>query len=129
MNNATDNVIDRVDGTTWRRTQLDLAYSGAAGLRLRTSPGDAQDSVRLRADYTTGGGAIQFGKSDTAPDCHIYRTGASLLKSNAKMGFTGGIGVGNSTDGDVTATAKTKKVQIFDADGNSLGYLQVYAGP
>lgn len=38
--------------------------------------------------------------------------------------------VGNSSTSspDVTATAKVRKIEVFDSAGNSLGYVQVYAG-
>ena len=51
------------------------------------------------------------------------------IKTNiGKALFKEGIGVGNAVTGDITATAKTKKLEIFDDVGISLGFIQMYAG-
>lgn len=41
---------------------------------------------------------------------------------------SGNLGVGNSAAGDVTATSADYKIRVYDEDGNSLGYIQVYGG-
>ena len=50
------------------------------------------------------------------------------MSKNSNFINAGQLGVANSAAGDVTGTAKNYKVQVFDASGNSLGYLQVYGG-
>lgn len=46
-------------------------------------------------------------------------------KVRHKMLATEGIGVGNSADATTLGTV-TKKMQVFDASGNSLGYVAIY---
>lgn len=58
-------------------------------------------------------------------------TTANNVKLDAKTGkmlARNGLGVGNSVVGDVTATAKTRKVEVFDYFQNSLGFVQLYQG-
>lgn len=45
--------------------------------------------------------------------------------TSSKTLFAGGIGVGNSAAGSTPGTC-VKKIQVFDAAGNSLGYVPVY---
>lgn len=71
----------------------------------------------------------------TSTDDATSATAAPLKSAGglavAKKGIFGqGIGFGNSSTSspDVTGTTKVRKIQVFDASGNSIGYLQVYEG-
>lgn len=73
--------------------------------------------------------------SVTSTDDATSATSAPLKSAGgcavAKKGIFGdGIGVGNSStvSPDVTGTSKTRKIQVFDASGVSIGYIQVYSG-
>ncbi len=66
-----------------------------------------------------GQNKIRFG------DVNIYRSVADTLKTDDKLIAGAGIGVGNSADATTLGTVK-KKIEIFDANGNSLGFIPVY---
>lgn len=57
----------------------------------------------------------------------FYRTGQLIdyAKFLTKLTTTGGLGVGNSVAATTLGTV-TKKMQVFDADGNSIGYVPIY---
>jgi len=83
------------------------------------------DAFRIEAN-----GKHSWGPGNVPTTVDMYMDPSNYnLRTTKKFCADGGIGVGNAADGDVTSTAKTKKIQVFDAAGNSLGYLQVYAGP
>jgi hypothetical protein len=48
-----------------------------------------------------------------------------ITTDSGKVLAAGGLGVGNSAAA-TTPGSIVKKVQIFDADGNSIGYIPVY---
>lgn len=75
----------------------------------------------------TRNGEISWGSGAAVVDCVLSRRAANILNTPDRM-EVGSLGVANSAGGDVTATSADYKVQVFDAAGNSLGYLQVYAG-
>ncbi len=60
-------------------------------------------------------------------DVSLIRLGDATI--GGRVFSTGGIGVGNSTTGDVTTTTPTNIIEIFDETGTSLGFIQVYSGP
>ncbi|HEX6937761.1 MAG TPA: hypothetical protein VF158_00005 [Longimicrobiales bacterium] len=55
----------------------------------------------------------------------LTRTPAGDLRHERKLIAAGGLGVGNSAAA-TTPGAVTRKIEVFDADGNSLGYVAVY---
>ncbi len=113
--------------STWRNNvqNFERAADSENAIAVRVT-GDAGNGLVLL--NSTSGGYIGFGDRTNNTDVALYRGGANLLTCDGKLTAAQGLGVGNSAAGDVTATAKTKKIQVFDADGVSLGYLQVYAG-
>ncbi len=56
---------------------------------------------------------------------NIVLTSAGAFKANHKVLATDGIGVGNSAAASSPGTV-VKKMQVFDASGNSLGYVPIY---
>ncbi len=70
----------------------------------------------------SGKGGLQFG---TGTDATLYRQGSGVLRSNGKLTADGGIGVGNSANGTTLGTI-TKKMEVFDASGTSLGFVPIY---
>ncbi len=70
------------------------------------------------------GGKQSWGAGGTAADVDLERAGVGLLKVTGKIAATGGLGVGNSTTASAIG-AMNKVVQLFDTDGNSLGYLSL----
>jgi hypothetical protein len=61
----------------------------------------------------------------TAPDTNLYRGAANLLKTDDKFAAVAGLGVGNSAAA-TTLGSVTKKIEVFDASGVSLGFVPVY---
>ncbi len=87
------------------------------------------DSVsRLRVDLetatATGSGMITFGDGTTS-DVSVWRSAATTLKTGGKFLATGGLGVGNSAVATTPGTV-TRKIEVFDAAGASLGFVPVY---
>lgn len=62
---------------------------------------------------------VQFG------DANLYRSAANVLKSDDKIVAALGLGVGNSAAATTLGTV-TKKCEVFDASGASLGFVPVY---
>ena len=60
-----------------------------------------------------------------ATDIRLYRTAEAILRCNGKLTTDGGLGVGNSAAASSVGTV-TKKMQVFDAAGASLGYVPIY---
>lgn len=74
--------------------------------------------VTVQVDYT----GMTFG---SGAEISLSRTGTNLLNTNAKLTATGGLGVGNSASATAVGTL-SKKMQVFDAAGNSIGYVPIY---
>lgn len=74
-----------------------------------------------------GNGDFNWGPGGTsASDVRLYRLAADKLKSDDKIIATMGIGVGNSTTASAVGTL-TKKMEVFDDSGNSLGFVPIYS--
>jgi|GEM_PF-3265142 len=75
-------------------------------------------------------GKLNWGLGTSSTWTSLYMDPSNYnLRTDRKLCADGGIGVGNAVSGDVTGTAKTMMLRVFDAAGNPIGYLQVYAGP
>lgn len=86
----------------------------------------AADSVsRIRMDASSTGGTITFGDGTTA-DTNLYRSAANTLKTDDKLITAVGLGVGNSAAAVTAVGSLTRKIEVFDASGASLGYVPVY---
>ena len=97
-----------------------LSYgSGDVLLSSRLST-NTQDSFSLAAN-----GTMQWGGGGVAPDITLSRPAGGRLLTNVKFCATGGIGVGNSAAATTPGTV-TKKMEVFDASGVSLGFVAIY---
>ncbi len=73
-----------------------------------------------------GGETVYYGQDKIRfGDVNIYRSAADTLKTDDKLIAGAGMGVGNSADATTLGAVK-KKIEIFDASGNSLGFIPVY---
>lgn len=109
-----------------------LASVTAAGKITAASRVDATDNIRARL-----AGAAQVHLGDVGPsseaglllgsgnDTNLYRGAANLLKTDDKFVTVAGLGVGNSATANTLGTV-TRKIEVFDASGASLGFLPVY---
>jgi hypothetical protein len=82
-------------------------------------------TLQLKATGSTAYKALTIISSANAETGHIYGNGT--VYSAAQGRFATGIGVGNSKAA-TTPGSVVKKIQVFDKNGNSLGYLAVYDG-
>ena len=79
------------------------------------------DRFQLRAD-----GQMEWGNGAGAVDTTMKRNGAGNLRLlSGKMTADGGLGAGNSAAATTLGTV-TKKLEIFDAAGASLGFVPIY---
>lgn len=81
--------------------------------------GDSTNRFALETD-----GRMKWGDG-TTQDVLLYRRAADQLKTDDKFLAALGIGVGNSAAGSSLGTV-TKKIEVFDASGTSLGFVPVY---
>lgn len=102
------------------------AYSGIIGLstnRLfdgRVS-GDASGRFVMYGD-----GKHEWGDGGAGGrDVNLYRSAANVLKTDDKLITAIGLGVGNSASA-TTLGSVTKKMEVFDASGTSLGFVPIY---
>ena len=102
-----------VDGTTGFTTTLNVQSQTAS--RVLTVP-DAAGTLTLRGNTVTGTGSVVLATAPTFPTT-IAVTGKALT--------TAGLGVGNSAAATTLGTV-TKKIEVFDAAGVSLGFVPVY---
>ncbi len=87
----------------------------------------------LRADLrvASGSNAIKsldgarwnFSTSDAS--AYLARNAADVINTPGKLTATAGLGVGNSAAATTLGTV-TKKMEIFDATGTSLGFIAIY---
>lgn len=57
---------------------------------------------------------------------NLYRSAANVLKTDDKLITAIGLGVGNSASATTLGTL-SKKMEVFDASGASLGFVPIYA--
>lgn len=83
--------------------------------------------AQLTLEYAgPSGGRITFGSSaGTTQDVTLFRNGTNQLKTGNVFLATGGIGVGNSAAA-TTPGSVTDRIEVFDANGASLGFIAVY---
>lgn len=87
------------------------------------------DAYAMFARYPNG--RIEWGPETVATagvrDTNLYRRDANQLKTDDKFLAAAGIGVGNSASASVAVGSLVKKIEVFDASGNSLGFVPVYS--
>lgn len=76
----------------------------------------------IYADNADAGSKLYFG---TVIDTNLYRSAANTLKTDDKFVTAVGLGVGNSAAATTLGTV-TKKMEVFDASGASLGFVAIY---
>lgn len=98
---------------------------------LRGGSGNTTFSTYVNGDSqgsrfaVTAGGGMSWGSGSGAHDTTLYRNAADQLKTDDKFLATGGIGVGNSAAASTPGTV-TRKMEVFDASGASLGFVPIY---
>lgn len=116
--------------------QGNSGYATAYGIRVDGITGSTSLNVGARIDAstertlwlagdsnpTTAAGGITFGSS---ADTNLYRSAANTLKTDDKLITTIGLGVGNSAAATTPGTV-TRKMEVFDASGTSLGFVAIY---
>jgi hypothetical protein len=98
-----------------------VASAGTAVLGYKRH-GDTTD--RLRFSGPTAGGKVEFG-SGSALDTNLYRAAADQLRTDDKLITAVGLGVGNSAAATALGSV-TRKREVFDASGASLGVVPFY---
>jgi hypothetical protein len=106
--------VHRIETTTTTKRAFDYRLTG-----------DSVSRVRMDAS-ASGSGTITFGDGTTA-DTNLYRSAANTLKTDDKLITTVGLGVGNSASATTSVGTLTRKIEVFDASGASLGFVPVYA--
>lgn len=87
---------------------------------------EGQTYKRFRISLSSGQLAWGAGTSDY--DTTLTRVANQGLRTERKLLATQGIGVGNSVPASVIPTANlVRKIQIFDENGASIGYIPVYS--
>lgn len=104
--------------------------SGDAPVRFQVNAGgDAYSRFSTAAQVRTGaagpGGeaGVSYG---SAEDVRQYRHSSTVLRCDQKLTAQGGIGVGNSVAASRTRSL-ARKMEVFDAAGNSLGFVPIYS--
>lgn len=82
--------------------------------------GDTFDRFRRYAD-----GLQEWGPGNAARDTNLYRAAANRLATDDMLVAALGLGVGNSAAATTPGTV-VRRIQVFDASGNSLGFVPVY---
>lgn len=83
--------------------------------------GDSSQRTVIYAD-----GKQEWGSGSASRDTNLYRKSAGVLSSDYKITATEGIGIGNSANASTLGTL-TKKMEVFDASGNSIGFIPIYS--
>lgn len=113
------------DGTAW----YEVGRSGSWNDYYAYGFSDAHN-VMIDGDaeprYSLSASGIQSWSNGTdAADANQYRSGVGKVKTDGKYIAAAGIGVGNSGTASTPGTV-TKKMEVFDGSGNSLGFVAIY---
>ena len=103
-----------------------VTREAATSVAFRTWVGSKIDSRDTTPRYVvTASGDTSWGPGNAATDVTLKRSAAGILQASGKLTAVGGLGVGNSAAASTPGTV-VKKIQVFDANGTSLGYIPVY---
>lgn len=116
-------VITSPGNTMWNFKDVPLqAYSASAGgLALQGTVGN--ETIKRFTVNTSG--KINWGSGAATRDTNLYRNAADQLKTDDKFVAALGLGVGNSAAATTLGTL-SKKMEVFDAAGASLGFVPIY---
>ncbi len=100
---------------------------GFVGLKLLTTTTSGNVAVGMAP-----GAMLSFNDSSTNQNIkfdstNILITTSGAVKTGSKLLTTSGLGVGNSAAASVAVGSLTKKIEIFDDTGASLGFIPVYS--
>jgi hypothetical protein len=89
--------------------------------------GKAKTDTQPRIRVTATAGVIDLGNGTNAVDVRIQRLAANVggTAVGDKWVANAGLGVGNSAAATTPGTV-TKKMEVFDASGASLGFVPIY---
>jgi len=77
----------------------------------------------MRAD-----GQMEWGGGAGATDINLYRNAPNELKTDDKMLAAAGLGTdAYSANTNTPSGATAQAMEVFDGEGNSIGYIPVYA--
>lgn len=83
---------------------------------------DTEDRFRIRGD-----GRAEWGSGSAAADTNLYRGAANELKTDDFLGAVAGLGTDTySANTNTPSGATAQAMEVFDADGNSIGFVPVY---
>jgi hypothetical protein len=119
-------------------TWLEVANSTVAhlaevlyqGRRSKATANDIVEQVGVEGDVNPrwrcrSTGLLEWGAGTAVPDVNLYRPAANVLKTDDKAIAVLGLGVGNSAVA-TTLGSVTRKMEVFDAAGVSLGFIAIY---
>jgi hypothetical protein len=128
---------------------IELGPGGADALDIKLSRAatdilQLEDQFRVRRDATgltafaadvtgdtsprlsiSSSGVLAFGPGNAAVDMTISRPGLGRLRCNTKFIADSGLGAGN-TIAATTLGSVTRKMEVFDTAGTSLGFVPIY---
>jgi len=97
--------------------------AAAGGITFRVKEaGESASRVELSGD-----GVLRFGSGSASLDARIKRRAANVLGMDTGDKLTGVAGLGAGNDAAATTPGSvTKKIEVFDEDGASLGFIPIY---
>ena len=100
-----------------------LVRVSATGVGVKSAAGTIE-----RWAVSNSNGRHEWSNGVSAADTNLYRGGSAMLKTDGKIAALGGIGVGNSAAAtEVIGKAVVRKIQVFDENGSSIGFIPVYS--
>lgn len=101
---------------------IEINRTASTDTALTTVNGLSGQYLRIRQD-----GRHDWGSgSGFTFDTNLYRLAADQLRTDDKLLTNMGLGVGNSAAATTLGTL-SKKMEVFDASGNSIGFVPIYA--
>jgi hypothetical protein len=87
---------------------------------------DYLEPLSTTVGYVDSRADVEYDLKRFSTDTMIYRSAANQLTANAQM-LINSLGVGNSAAASTGPGTITGKFQLFDQNGNSLGYVPIYS--
>lgn len=133
------NIVNSLpSGASWTNNGRKWGFTGLPGSNMEINSGTGGSYLdlrnygvrtydhigRLQAKFWTSPNGEGWDLGQTG-DVSWYRCGPVGMKTNRKVLAQDGLGVGNSTPASTPGTV-VRKFEVFDASGNSLGFLPIY---